>query len=144
MNLVSLKYFLTNTTQNMDLNPECFTFRVNWKNVFLLWLGTAYSIYIVNVPFFSMLIFLLLFIGFPSPLFLYLWHLYLSLFSSLREAETAKLLSNTFRMVHAMVGSLPLMIINLSTLYHTLLADGFEEYAMDLGITVCKIEFCRL
>ena len=79
-----------------------------------------------------MLIFLLLFLGFPSPLFIYLWYLYLSLFSSLREAETAKLLANSFRMVHAIFCSMPLMIINMATLYHRLLADGFEQYAMDL------------
>ena len=79
-----------------------------------------------------MLIFLLLFLGFPSPLFLYLWYLYLSMFSSLREAETAKTLANSFRMVHAIFCSMPLMIINLATLYHQLLADGFEQYAMDI------------
>lgn len=94
----------------------------------LVWLGLK-SHYKIS----GTLIFVLLVVGFPSPLFLYLWHLYLSLFSSFREAETAKLLSNTFRMVHAIVCSLPLMIINLSTLYHQLQADGFESYAMDLN-----------
>lgn len=92
-----------------------------------VWLGLK-SNYKVS----SVFILMLLFVGFPSPLFLYLWHLYLSLFSSLREAETAKLLSNTFRMVHAIVCSMPLMIINLATLYHQFKKDEVEEWAMDL------------
>jgi len=71
-------------------------------------------------------------VGVPSPFFLYLWHLYLSMFSSLRESETSKLLSNSFRMVHACVCSMPLMIINISTLINQLRVDGLEDWALDI------------
>ena len=43
------------------------------------------------------------------------------------------MLSNTFRMVFAMVCSLPLMTINLSTLYHQLQSDDYDSDAMDLN-----------
>lgn len=77
-------------------------------------------------------IFTLLMLGCPSPFFLYLWHLYLSMFSSLRESETSKLLSNSFRMVHACICSMPLMIINVSTLINQLRVDGLEDWAIDI------------
>ena len=54
------------------------------------------------------------------------------MFSSLRESETSKLLSNTFRMVHACICSMPLMIINLSTLINQLRVDGLENWAIDI------------
>ena len=40
INLVSLEYFLTNKTQNMDLNA---LLSEKIETIFLLWLGTAYS-----------------------------------------------------------------------------------------------------
>lgn len=80
----------------------------------------------------SAFILVLLVVGFPSPLFLYLWHLYLSMFSSLRESETSKMLSNTFRMVHSCVSSMPLMVINVATLINQLRVDGLEDYVIDL------------
>lgn len=64
--------------------------------------------------------------------FRYLWHLYLSMFSSLRESETSKMLSNTFRMVHSCVTSMPLMVINIATLINQLRVDGLEDYVIDL------------
>lgn len=76
----------------------------------------------------------MLFIGFPSPLFLYIWHLYLSMFTNTKEAERSKLLSNTFRVVHAVCASLPLMLINLITLINELRVDGMEDYAIDIEL----------
>lgn len=80
----------------------------------------------------SAFILVLLVVGFPSPLFLYLWHLYLSMFSSLRDAETSKMLSNTFRMVHSCITSMPLLVINIATLINQLRVDGLEDYVIDL------------
>lgn len=92
-----------------------------------IWLGIRRN-YKISGAF----VFALLMVGLPSPLLVYLWHLYLSLFASLREAETSKLLSNSFRMVHACICSMPLMIINLSTLINQLRVDGLEDYAFDI------------
>ena len=45
MNLVNLEYFLTNKTQNMDLNA---LLSEKIETIFLLRLGTVYSTYIAN------------------------------------------------------------------------------------------------
>lgn len=54
------------------------------------------------------------------------------MFASLRDSESSKQLANTFRMVHAVVASMPLMLINLATMIDQLKVDGLEEYAIDI------------
>ena len=63
-----------------------------------------------------------------------MWHLYQSMFGTVRQSVTSKVLSNTFRMTHAVVASLPLMIINLVTLINILRVDGLEDYALDIHL----------
>merc|ERR1712050_451844 len=53
-------------------------------------------------------------LGPPSPFFLYLWQLYLSI---VKESDQSfRMLCSCFRMVHGYICSLPLMLINLYTL----------------------------
>ena len=60
----------------------------------------------------------LIFFGFPSPVFVYVWHLYLSAFTvDLTHSTQAKVLANTFRVVQALTSSVPLLIVNLYTLF---------------------------
>ena len=54
------------------------------------------------------------------------------MFSSLRDAENSKMLSNTFRMVHSCITSMPLLVINIATLINQMRVDGLEDYVIDL------------
>merc|ERR1712223_943803 len=54
------------------------------------------------------------------------------MFASLRESETSKMISNSFRMVHACICSMPLLIINLATTIDALRLDGREDYVIDI------------
>ena len=56
------------------------------------------------------------------------------MFGSVRQSVTSKVLSNTFRMTHAVVASLPLMIINIVSLINVLRVDGLEDYAIDFTL----------
>lgn len=54
------------------------------------------------------------------------------MFASLRESENSKLMANSFRMVHACICSMPLMVINMSTMINQLRVDGLEDWAIDI------------
>jgi len=66
-------------------------------------------------------------LGFPSPLFIYIWHLYLSMFSSRKDSMQSKQLANTFRIVQAFVCSVPLILINIVTLINALKVETPES-----------------
>lgn len=59
--------------------------------------------------------------------FRYIWHLYLSMFSSRKDSMQSKQLANTFRIVQAFVCSVPLLLINFVTLVNALKVDTPES-----------------
>ncbi len=45
------------------------------------------------------------FFGFPSPIFVYIWHLYLTAFCSQADSVRSKVLANTFRLIQVFMMS---------------------------------------
>jgi len=63
------------------------------------------------------------FIGFPSPLLVYVWHIYLTVFCLRTASHRSRVLANTFRVVQAFSMSLPLILLNIYTLLSVLHKD---------------------
>jgi len=63
------------------------------------------------------------FIGFPSPILVYVWHIYLTVFCLRTASHRSRVLANTFRVVQAFSMSLPLILLNVYTLLSVLHKD---------------------
>ena len=63
----------------------------------------------------------------------YIWHLYLRMFPNKPQAQEVKHLANTFRIVHALVTSVPLLLLNLITLVNSL---KYSDDALDVSYLV--------
>lgn len=79
-------------------------------------------------------VFGLLFASFNSPFFVYVWHLYLSALGSRQSAANSRKLANTFRMVQAIITSVPLLVLNLTTLVSMLKSDEGGVDILDLRL----------
>eukprot|EP00095_Tigriopus_kingsejongensis_P005092 maker-scaffold159_size295958-snap-gene-1.38 protein:Tk05092 transcript:maker-scaffold159_size295958-snap-gene-1.38-mRNA-1 annotation:"conserved hypothetical protein" len=89
----------------------------------LVWLNIKKSYPQIGVPFMLAVVTC----GFPSPLFVYIWHLYLTAFCSQPESQRSKILANVFRLVQALSCSIPLLLLNLYTLISILHAEESQS-----------------
>lgn len=77
--------------------------------------------------------------GFPSPLFVYIWHLYLTAFCSQPESQRSKILANVFRLVQAFCSSVPLILLNIFTLISILQSN--DSRALNLTTLGAHLSF---